>query len=440
MNDIKKIPFVFTLLDYKAMEEYFEMQAEKGWMLQKINSFTMEFKKIEPKTIKFAVDVFPYISTFESYNSQAIKDYRELCEKTGWTYLTSSNKLQIFYTEDIENYIPLQTDTEEEERIIKKAFFSPQVLLMFILFPVLFLSLGDLFPFQYDKLFTNSDIVRTIMLGLLLIPVSIYVIYYVLWFLKAKRNVKIGLSLPKTSTKLAVFRGRFTLIVSGIALASYIVAVIVDAFNGHPYPLFILVIPIAGTGVGLWFRKKGLASNRSSINNIAIFMFLIIGIATVFGIFISNGVRTQNNIVYNILGISSEVPNGYKVIRLEDFGLEKNPDIKAFLKKSSIIVPESYEYHEVSSEGIIRTYYYQGINDDISEYIFEEMLKREGSLLNREVIEAPASYWGVERAYYLNNEKTMILLLKDNIVMRLDNEKGFSNEEVVNISKEQLGL
>jgi cupin superfamily acireductone dioxygenase involved in methionine salvage len=68
------------------------------------------------------------------------------------------------------------------------------------------------------------------------------------------------------------------------------------------------------------------------------------------------------------------------------------------------------------------------------------MLKREGSLLNREVIEAPASYWGVERAYYLNNKKTMILLLKDNIVMRLDNEKGFSNEEVVNISKEQLGL
>ncbi len=440
MNDIKKIPFVFTLLDYKAMEEYFEIQAAKGWMLQKINSFTMEFKKTEPQSIKFAVDVFPYISTFDSYNSQAIKDYRELCKKTGWTYVTSSNKLQVFYTEDMESYIPLQTDPEEEERIIKKAFYSPEVLLMFILFPILFLSLGGLFPFQYDKLFVNSDIVRTIMLPLLLIPVSVYVIYYGLWFWRAKHNVKEGLSLPKTSVKSAVFRGRFALIISGIALAIYIAAIIVDAVNGHPVPLFFLVIPVTGVGVGLWFRKKGLASNRSRRNNIAIFMFLIIGIATLFTIFLFNVIGTQINIAHNLVGISSEVPNGYKVIRLEDFGLEENPEIKAFSKKSSIIVPESYEYHEVSSEGTIRTRYYQVVNDDISEYIFEEMLKREGSLLNRDVIEAPASNWGVERAYYLKKDKTMILLLKDNIVMMLDNEKGFSNEYVVDISKERLGL
>ncbi len=330
MNKKKRIPFVFTLLDYKAMEEYFEMQAAKGWMLEKINSFTMELKKTEPQSIKFAVDVFPYISTFDSYNSQAIKDYRDLCEKTGWTYVTSSNKLQVFYTEDMESYIPLQTDPEEEERIIKKAFYSLEVLLMFILFPILFLSLGGLFPFQYDKLFVNSDIVRTIMLPLLLIPVSVYVIYYGVWFWRAKRNVKEGLSLPKTSVKSAVFRGRFHLIISGLALVIYIAAVIVDAVNGHPFPLFFLVIPLAGVGVGLWFRKKGLASNRSRKKNIAIFMFLIVGIVTILNVFVFGIIGSQNNLVHSVMGISSEVSDGYKVIRLEDFGLEENPEIKAF--------------------------------------------------------------------------------------------------------------
>ena len=441
MNDRKKrIPFVFTLLDYKAMEEYFEMQAAKGWMLDKINSFTMEFQKIEPRAIKFAVDVFPYISAFDSYNSQAIKDYRDLCEKTGWTYVTSSNKLQVFCTEDTESYIPLQTDPVEEERIIKKAFYSLEVLLMFIIFPILFLSLGGLFPFQYDKLFVNSDIVRTIMLPLLLIPVSVYVIYYGLWFWRAKRNIKEGLSLPKTSVKSAVFRGRFHLIISSIVLVIYISAVIVDAVNGHPFPLFFLVIPVAGAGEGIWFRKKGLASNRSRKKNIAIFVFLIIGIVTVFNVFVFGRIGSQNNIAHNLVGISSEVSDGYKVIRLEDFGLEENPEIKAFSKKSSIIVPESYEYHEVSSESTIRTRYYEVVNDDISEYIFEEMLKREGSLLYRDIIEAPASDWGVDRAYYLKEDKTMILLLMDNVVMMLENEMGFSNEDVIDISKERLGL
>jgi len=63
------------------------------------------------------------------------------------------------------------------------------------------------------------------------------------------------------------------------------------------------------------------------------------------------------------MGISPDVPEGYKVIRLEDFGLQENPDIKAFSKKSSIIVPESYEYHEVSSEGTIRTRYYEVVKN-----------------------------------------------------------------------------
>jgi hypothetical protein len=441
MNDRKKrIPFVFTLLDYKAMEEYFEMQAEKGWMLEKINSFTMEFKKIEPQSIKFAVDVFPYISAFDSYNSRAVKDYRDLCEKTGWTYVTSSNKLQVFYTEDMESYIPLQTDPVEEERIIKKAFYSLEVLLMFILFPILFLSLGGLFPFKYDRLFINSDIVRTIMLPLLLIPVSIYVVYYGLWFWRAKRNVKEGYSLPKTSVKSAVVRGRFHLIISGIVLVIYIAAAIVDVVNGHPFPLFFLVIPLAGVGVGLWFRKKGLASNRSLRKNIAIFVSLIIGIVTIFNVFVFGMIGSQNNLVHSVMGISSEVPDGYNVVRLEHFGMKEVPEIKTFSKKSSIIVPESYEYHEISSEGTIRTHYYEVINDEISEYIFEGMLKREGSLLYRDIIEAPASDWGVDRAYYLKADKTMILLLADNIVMMLDNQMGFSNEDVVDISKEQLGL
>lgn len=150
----------------------------------------------------------------------------------------------MFYSEDIENTIPLQTDSIEEERIIKKAFLSPEVLMMFILFPILPLSLGSLFPFQYDRLFLNNNIVSTIMLPLLLIPVTMYIIYYGIWFWKAKSNVKKGLPLPRTSVKFAIFRRKFAYIVSGIVLGIYILALIVDAIGGHLFSLFYMIIPV----------------------------------------------------------------------------------------------------------------------------------------------------------------------------------------------------
>lgn len=77
------------------------------------------------------------------------------------------------------------------------------------------------------------------------------------------------------------------------------------------------------------------------------------------------------------------------------------------------MVPKSYEYHELSSEGTIRTHYYEVINRDIAEFIFEGMLQREGSLLYRSIKKAPETDWGVDRAYYLKDDQSMILLLKD---------------------------
>lgn len=439
MSETKRVPFVFTLLDYKAMEEYFEQQAVEGWMLEKIHTFTMTFKKIEPIHIKFSVDVFPYVRSFDSYHSEAVLDYRELCEKSGWTFITSSNKLQVFYTEDKLNTVPIQTDPVQEERIIKKAFKSPEVLTLFILFPIFLLSFGGILPFQYDQLFLNSTIVSTIMLPLLLFPVTLYVVYYGMWFWKAKRNVKKGEDLPRTSVKSALFRGRFHLIVSATALAIYLIAIVIDAINGHTFPLVFLIVPLGGAGIGIWFKKKGLSQNRSRRKNILLFALLIFGFITVLNFSIFGIFASQSNLFENLIGINSEVPDDYDVPILEDFGLEETPHTQAFSRKSSVIVPRSYEYHEISSEGTIRTRYYEAINPEIADYIFEGMLDTEGSLLYRSVSKAPEDDWNVDSAYYLKEDETMIVLLKDNAVVMLVNEMGFS-DETVEIATEQLGL
>jgi len=140
------------------------------------------------------------------------------------------------------------------------------------------------------------------------------------------------------------------------------------------------------------------------------------------------------------MGFRSELPEGYNALKLSDFGLQEEPRIQAFSRASSFIVPLSYEYHEVSDQGAIRTKYYQAINSNIASYIFQGMLEREGSLLYRSASEAPAGDWNADRAYYLNDEQTMLLLLKDRRVIHLNGSFDFSLPEVITTSKSGLNF
>ena len=63
----KRITY-FNFLPYEcaAAEEYLQTMAEKGWMLSSINGAYLSFKKIEPKKIKYSVDVLHKVSVFDS--------------------------------------------------------------------------------------------------------------------------------------------------------------------------------------------------------------------------------------------------------------------------------------------------------------------------------------------------------------------------------------
>jgi hypothetical protein len=258
----KRTLFMFSLLDYKAMEEYFEQMqmAAQGWMLEKIEVITAKFRKSEPQKLKFSVDIFPYISAFDSHESKSVTEYRELCEASGWRFVTSSNKFQVFYAKTDEDPIPIQTDSVVEEKILRKSIFSSEFLLFLTFFLIFFLSLGSLFPFDYSKLFTNSGIVSTISNPLLILPVALYTGYYLLWFWKAKKNIKRGLSLPQTSLRAAQLRGNLLVFFTALFIFLYLTAIIADALGGYTFALYFLIIPLSGVAVGLWFRNIVLAA------------------------------------------------------------------------------------------------------------------------------------------------------------------------------------
>jgi len=95
-KDTKRKLFNFLPYECRAAEEYLELMAERGWLLQSINGAILKFKKIEPKKIKYSVDVLNKISIFDPKDSDVALEYREYCKAAGWNYVCQKGKIQIF--------------------------------------------------------------------------------------------------------------------------------------------------------------------------------------------------------------------------------------------------------------------------------------------------------------------------------------------------------
>lgn len=99
-NKIKRAFWGFFSLDYKAVEIYLEEMAEKGWMLEEVGRITAKFKAIEPKKLKFYVDVFEGGGPLTPEITIEAVEYRNLCQESGWNFITSQDYLQFFYAEE----------------------------------------------------------------------------------------------------------------------------------------------------------------------------------------------------------------------------------------------------------------------------------------------------------------------------------------------------
>jgi len=115
----KRVFWGFFSLDYKAIETYLEEMAEKGWMLEKVGRTTAKFRAIEPQKLKFYVDVFKEGGPLTPEKSKEAEEYRRLCQESGWTFITSQDYLQFFYSDGDMEPVPIQTDEVIEHKIVE---------------------------------------------------------------------------------------------------------------------------------------------------------------------------------------------------------------------------------------------------------------------------------------------------------------------------------
>jgi hypothetical protein len=426
IKDIKITLFSYLPYECVAVEEYLEEMAKRGWLLQSVKGYLFKFKRIEPKKIKYSVDVLYEASIFDCKDSNAALEYREYCKAAGWNYVCQTGKIQIFYTDDDRKNISIHTDEEEKYKSVLKASLN-NVGWQFILTLILILDLYMfLFNGSIDYVLASDLMISSMLIMLALIFInSIEIISFFIWVIKAKGHLKENKFMPYNNYKQLriknIFKNTYILII----LLVYLVPLIFnndDRFN-ISFLLIIMCIPlIIEFCIEIFINRKRYSRKTNMAIHIGSVIVSIYLIFTVVGI----------SLIWSITGLQQSKFTTKKIsLRLSDFGYKEKKDTIPNINFDKSILAQRTEY------------YYGNENNNLSYTIFHSQyswviefdenrllrtLKKYGRDLKLENTNLPSNI----KVYSDSNKKIFVLVSKDKVVEITKGFSGISENEFLN--------
>lgn len=179
------------------VKEYLERMASSGWMLESIEgSCRFVFKKIEPKELRFAVEIFVDGSILDTKVISSNQEFIEYCKRAGWDFVCNTGKVNVFVTEN-SDAAEIESDPKVKLQTIRKACRPYKVLV-----PIMFLLMGAGYFSLYLTINLNLTECSFFASSALLLWVFVAAIYvwqlvsYFLWLGKAKAAAQAGERLP----------------------------------------------------------------------------------------------------------------------------------------------------------------------------------------------------------------------------------------------------
>ena len=423
MRNKKTVFFLYEAYECSALEEYFESMAESGWLIKSINRPFLKFERIEPKKLKFSVDILNKISVYDPEDSEDALDYREYCEAAGWKYICQYKKIQVFYTEDYNSTIDIQTDEREKFKSLVKASMGN---LLSYLFLVLLWALNTKMLFEGDlttPLTSNFFVFGSVGICIFIFIYSSKVISFIIWFFKARQQVKDNKSIPYNSYK--------QLRRKNILLNSYMViwlGFLLIISSDNPLLVLMMSVVIISVFVERYIRKK--KYSRKTNITLAIgggFAGVFIALILV-GITISTSLLSGDNI--------NEISKTKSNLTISDFGYKENEsDFYGDYQKS--ILAEKVYY---SSNDEVNSLSYTVLNSKyawiielqenrITEWVgrFEEDLKIRNTSLPSDV-----------KVYSDEKNESYIFVRKNRVVDMHTNLSSIDKDEFLDIVYEKL--
>lgn len=482
------------ITNYPSIEKHFEEMAAKGWLINRIiGSSIFIYKRIKPEAFDFSISPYEVETEYTKKTKSELAEFQTVVESVGWNYATKSSNLHIYYKEKGSEALDIQTDDEEEFRILE-TIGKRYVKSLWVQIPLfLFLVISNI-----RQLLTGVDGMRGALPQLLsvMLPFTILTLvieaYSVNKFLKEnKTNIELGRSIEFSKSKFYI--NKMSFLVTYIIFIIFILYMLYEIIILKNKFLLVAMIPITLTLiiVALYsifikpskMTRKG--KKKSFVFTIILSMMIPI---LLFGFLIMDGISGYND---------AAIPNveGYRVISVNDFYQTPIKEKGTFRRQTSLLIPTSYEYYSYNDEIYERTNteYSKALTEGLAKTLIKRYIKQAEKIVERDrqeleiffrediydefrfgeragisleefnrlknedikvavetsmeklkervITKDSENLWDVDEAYFLNYTKTEIVVRQGKEVFYIDaTDKDFSNPEIIKIIKEKLGL
>lgn len=440
MGKDTKIKFLFYQpYECAAIEEYLEKMAEKGWLLVSATSFIFRFKRIEPKKLKYSVDVVNRISMFDSKDSEAALEYREYCTAAGWNYVCEVGKLQVFYSEvEDKEVIPLHTDEKEKFKLIYKYFFSN------IIGQIIVTVLWGFF--LYEQLAYSPDynlssnfslfisLIWIFILGINIIEISNFFIWGIKYLKRKRENEVILYSGYKQFCIKSLIKTIFEVVILLFIVSFFAFHLFKDNKRGETLFLIFIVPILINIGIKIFITRSRISRKNSIGITIGGFLVSIFVLIMLMGMFVGSNDFIDKN----------KITDDSVTLTLLDFGIENKEDkTNPYIAHESILAKSenysygngdrhlSYDTFESKYPWIIRFYEKSIIRDYnriVKEHKNNDIKLNEIEFKNLDNI----------KIYQTNNKRTFILVSQNKVVKTTKDLQDISDEEFLDIVYKKL--
>lgn len=437
MKKKKWVCWSFLSTDYKAMEEYLENMARKGWMLEKVGRGMARFNKIQPQELTFYVDVFKDEGPLVPENTSDSREYRSLCEDSGWQFITSQDYLQFFYAQEEKNPTPIQTDGEMELRLVRNSLLKQEFLGIALLMFIIRESIYRLLFNPYYYFLSIPSMVGGLGILLFVLHILGMAVYFLIWMIQSKKRLHRGLGMEVPSLKTA---RRRALLFSGaryLALPMLLFSLIEDKTILSDEVVVIFIVIAIAIGIGSLFRyfikKKGKRKDDGLyyfiLGMVLWIVFLPVVVRALFG-FIDHEPSYYDDEV--------AIPEGYPIVTMNELSGNEQGEVTwwEFHPRSSPIIPMSYVLKGDLSGRYLDVNYYRSIHPSIGRMIFQGKVKELQKFLNyfdHSTIrdEDLRGRWGVEDLILSQNRDTLIIRKGPSVLYLSGSALDFESQELI---------
>lgn len=195
MKNTKRELMLYSFYDFTGLAAHLEAMAAKGWLAEKMGTWSIRYRRIQPQALRFAVTYFPDASEFDAVPTGGQEVFRDYCAQAGWEFAFQRTQMLVFYTAR-PDAVPIETDPIIQVETIHRSMrrtFLPGTILMIILSLFQFGMLFWRITADPVDLLSNSSYLLSFSCWFLALLASVWSLgRYALWYRRAVQEAQLG--------------------------------------------------------------------------------------------------------------------------------------------------------------------------------------------------------------------------------------------------------